>query len=407
MARVGPFETSPRLAAAVSGGADSLALALLADLWARGRGGDMLALIVDHGLRPGSADEAALTARRLRGRGISAEVIMLADLRRGPALAERARGARYAALTDRCAATGRLHLLLGHHAADQAETVAMRLLAGSHAHGLAAMPALSETRHVRLLRPLLAMPPARLRATLRQAGLAWIEDPSNRDPSALRARLRTARRDREGTGPATAAAVQSAARRGEARAGDERARAVWLARHVRLAPEGYARLSPEALKPDVADLASLARLIQAIGGADWPPAISEVRQFAGSARGATLGGARLLAGRDGWWLVREAAAMAGRVAAVGGATWDRRFRLIRAPSGLPGLEMGALGAPASGFRRQSRQPFAVLRTLPALWQRHKLVAVPFLRYYDDMMSGDVRILFTPQQPVAPATFLSP
>ena len=51
MARLGPFEPAPRLAAGVSGGADSMALALLADVWARERGGALLALIVDHGLR--------------------------------------------------------------------------------------------------------------------------------------------------------------------------------------------------------------------------------------------------------------------------------------------------------------------------------------------------------------------
>ena len=51
MTALGPFEPAPRIAAGVSGGADSMALALLADAWARERGGSLLALIVDHGLR--------------------------------------------------------------------------------------------------------------------------------------------------------------------------------------------------------------------------------------------------------------------------------------------------------------------------------------------------------------------
>ena len=75
MASLGPFAPAPRLAAGVSGGADSLALALLADEWARSRGGTLLALIVDHGLRPAAAPEAALTAERLAAHGISARIL--------------------------------------------------------------------------------------------------------------------------------------------------------------------------------------------------------------------------------------------------------------------------------------------------------------------------------------------
>ena len=66
MAMLGPFEPAPRLAVGVSGGADSMALALLADAWARERGGTILALIVDHGLRTESKAEAAEAAGDLR-----------------------------------------------------------------------------------------------------------------------------------------------------------------------------------------------------------------------------------------------------------------------------------------------------------------------------------------------------
>ena len=62
--RLGPFERTPHIAAGVSGGADSLALALLADRWVRRRGGRLTALIVDHRLRSGSAEEAATVRRR-------------------------------------------------------------------------------------------------------------------------------------------------------------------------------------------------------------------------------------------------------------------------------------------------------------------------------------------------------
>jgi 3'-phosphoadenosine 5'-phosphosulfate sulfotransferase (PAPS reductase)/FAD synthetase len=59
MDRLGPFEPCPHLAVAVSGGADSMALTLLAGDWAVRRGGEVLALTVDHGLRAASSTEAA------------------------------------------------------------------------------------------------------------------------------------------------------------------------------------------------------------------------------------------------------------------------------------------------------------------------------------------------------------
>ncbi|MGC8476778.1 MAG: ATP-binding protein, partial [Acetobacteraceae bacterium] len=77
MERLGPFPPAPRIAVAVSGGADSLALALLARGWARARGGDVLALIADHGLREESAAEAERTRRVLAGQGIAARVLRL------------------------------------------------------------------------------------------------------------------------------------------------------------------------------------------------------------------------------------------------------------------------------------------------------------------------------------------
>ena len=70
MAPLGPFEPSPVLAVATSGGADSMALALLASAWARRRGGHVVALTVDHGLRPGSRAEARQVGAWHSARGI-------------------------------------------------------------------------------------------------------------------------------------------------------------------------------------------------------------------------------------------------------------------------------------------------------------------------------------------------
>ncbi len=310
MAPLGPFEPAPHLAVAVSGGADSMALALLAADWARSRGGRVTALVVDHGLRPESGAEAAVVCDRLEEWGIPARLLTLQGIAHGPALAERARQARYAALEDACAEAGILHLLLGHHAADQAETVAMRMLDRSGPAGLAGMAALTEGRAVRRLRPLLGVAPGRLRATLRAAGVEWVEDPSNANPAALRVRLRLLRGDADGDGVATRAAVVAATLRGRQRAVAERGVAAELAAQVSIHPEGYAVLLPGPIDPAV-----LGALVRMLAGARYPPPMHQVEALAAAApEAATLAGARVMAAgrlRPGaWLLVREAAAMA-------------------------------------------------------------------------------------------------
>jgi tRNA(Ile)-lysidine synthase len=407
MASLGPFEAMPRLAAGVSGGADSMALALLADAWARALGGSLLALIVDHGLREASAMEAAESAARLMRRGIPARVLTISGLARGPALAERARATRRRVLTEACAADGILHLLLGHHALDQAETVLIRTLGGSGPAGLAGIASLVETPSVRILRPLLGVPPEQLRATLTAAGMEWIEDPSNVDTTALRPRLRLARRDRGGHGSATAALAAATAARQRA---EVDRKAAWdLAGRAEMHPEGYCLLSDglPGVDPRI-DPRALAALLQAISGAPFPPPTASVASLAAQPRPATLAGVRLMAaGRlgPGLLVLREAAAMALPVAAVPGAVWDGRFRL-QADALVPtGGVLGALGADAARLRHASPLPAAVLRTLPAVRLDGMLFAVPHLMYPDTQSCERIPLVFSPPNPAASAPFL--
>jgi tRNA(Ile)-lysidine synthase len=405
MARLGPFEPSPCLSVAVSGGADSTALALLARDWAAARGGSALGLVVDHGLRPESGAEAHLALQRLATRGISGRILTLHDLPRGPALAERARVARYRVLAEACAEAEILHLLLGHHAADQAETVLIRELSGSGPDGLAAMAALVETPTLRLLRPLLSFPPVLLREVVRQAGLSWLEDPSNADTTALRPRLRALRRDRAGTGPATWALTAGAALHGLSRVGREHETAQVLSARARFYPEGFAVLSLGTIEP-----AALAALIRAVGGLIYPPPPAAIAHLAADPRPATLGGVRLMpAGRlgPGLLIAREAAALASPIPARVGAVWDGRFRLAAAPpTPLDSLAFGALGADAAGLRHLSPLPAAVLAGLPAVRRGNSLVAVPHLCYPDRLACDSWRIVLQPPNAAAPASFVA-
>jgi len=387
MAPLGPFDPERRVAAAVSGGADSMALALLLAGW-----GKPLALVVDHGLRPESAAEAAATLQRLGSLGIPARLLH-AHLRHGPALAERARSARYALLAGACRDLGLADLVLGHHQRDQAETLLLRQASASGPAGLAGMAMAAYVDAARLLRPMLAVPPDRLRATLRHAGVGWVEDPSNANPATPRARLRA--------GPllypgAVVRLAGQAARHGAARSASEASAAASLAA-VEVRPEGYVHVRAP-LPP-----AALSALIWTLSGAAYPPSTQAVARFDAGLHPATLHGVRIArAGRlgPGWLIGREAAAMEAPVPAP--AQWDGRYRLA-APA-PDGTTLGALGDDAARLRRLSPLPSFVLRTLPTLRKGGALLAVPHLCYPDAEACRSVPLLFCPARPAAPAPF---
>ena len=366
MGRLGPWDAARRVAVAVSGGPDSLALAVLAQQW-----GDPAAFIVDHGLRAESAVEAEAARAALAALGMIAQVIRI-RLDRGPGLAARARTARYAALAAACRAAGLVDLLLGHHAGDQAETVLMRERRGSGRTGLAGMAAVVETDDVRLLRPLLAFDPAALRAIVADAGLVPADDPTNTDPHATRAQLR--REIGEARGPLLAAA----ARHGAARAAAEAAVARELASRATIFPEGYAVVSPGPI-----DAAALAAVLRSVSGRRYP---IDAASLAAAPRAATLGGVRVQpAGRagDGWLLTREVSAVEANRVATPATVWDGRFRVVACASGcdVGRFEASRLPTGEAGSRGASPcLPAAVRQTLPAFSGDGVLLSVPHLRY---------------------------
>jgi tRNA(Ile)-lysidine synthase len=407
MAPLGPFGPAPTLAAGVSGGPHSLALAVLAQRWARARGGDLLALILDHGLRAESAAEAAHVAAQLASLGIPAEVTTLA-LPPGPALQERAREARLEALLAACARHGRPWLLLGHHLLDQAETLLFRALRGSGADGLAAMAPLRSRPDAALLRPLLSVPPARLEALLAMAGIVPVRDPSNLNPRFARIRLRQALGDPGGEGREVAALAEAADAFATRAARREAALALRLSQAVTLHPEGHAEICPDGLGSDsIADLA-LARLVRVVSGSRHAPARAAIAALRLRGHG-TLAGADLQGGRR-WRLRREVAAMAGPVPARQGAVWDGRFRLLG--PGLPGHSIAGLGPPPAEVRRAGRHlPPGILPTLPAIFCDGSLVVVPGLLYPVREACAPFRLAFAPaggsatgQGPSMPAYF---
>ena len=270
MAPFEPFERAPVVAVAVSGGRDSLALALLAQEWAAARGGRIVGLIVDHALRPESAAEAAATEALLGRQGCDAEILRWSEAKPRAGLQEAARTARYRLLREACRRRGILHLLVAHHADDQDETVAMRAARQSGPDGLAGMSGMVELPEVRLLRPLLAIARSRLTATLLARGVPWIDDPSNADPRFERARLRA------GQQPTAAAAdTGRPVREQRLAAASIEALEVSPAGEVAIDRSAFGRLGRDQ------QARLLSRVVQAVSGGDHPPRRDRLERAAG------------------------------------------------------------------------------------------------------------------------------
>jgi tRNA(Ile)-lysidine synthase len=259
---------APPVVVGCSGGADSVALLLVA---ARA-GLAPQAVHVDHGLRAASADDAAVVAASATACGVPWRSIVV-DVAPGSNLEARARDARYEALRDAAAERGARWILVGHTADDQAETVLLHVLRGSAATGLAGM----RSRRDDIARPFLGVRRANTHALCDALGLSVVVDPMNEDPAFTRSVLRhtvlpqlsaLARRDL-----VPVLARQAAVLRAESDHLDELARAAW----------------PGDGPPSARELAVLAPVVARRAVRMWvgppPPSVAEVDRVLSVARG--------------------------------------------------------------------------------------------------------------------------
>ncbi|MCH4022916.1 MAG: tRNA lysidine(34) synthetase TilS [Acetobacter sp.] len=380
----------PPVAMAISGGGDSMALAFLSRFWRR----NLLALIVDHKLRPESTEEARLTAEWLEHLGIRARILTLSGLQKGSGLAARARNARYEALFAACREEGAVSLLVAHQADDQAETVAIRQRAGSGQDGLAAMKPITWLRDVCVIRPLLDVSRAALRELLVRANVPWVDDPSNTDLRSERVRFREKIREEGSQGEFLAIAAKARALRTHNAAN----RASELASEAAFLPEGWIMFTGTEL-PEAENLSAL---IRTLGGLPYPPsreAVLLLRARAQKGQDGTLAGCRLLRAGSHRFLAREYTDLSPAVPASHGASWDQRF-VLDCPESLPdGTTIAAAGY---GIARKNRKgwPAALIATLPALWLHEERLAIPHLNLWKDDRPFPAKFILDPRQPAS-------
>ncbi len=172
--------------AAVSGGADSLALAAALAAEAPRAGQHAAAVTVDHQLQPGSAERAAAVAEHCEQLGLDPVVVETVEVGTEGGPENAARTARYAALDAAADRVGATAIALGHTLDDQAETVLLGLARGSGARSLSGMA----PQRGRLVRPLLEVRRQTTVDACRALGLTPWADPHNDDPEYARSRVR-------------------------------------------------------------------------------------------------------------------------------------------------------------------------------------------------------------------------
>ncbi len=383
-------------------------------LEARGGPPPIVVLTVDHGLRDGSSADARFVAAEARKLGLPCRILRWEGPKPTTGVQEAARAARRALLlgvvederawVDDLLACGERKvrmcersIALAHHADDQAETFLMRLARGSGLDGLSAIRSPETFRdHAGrigiIMRPLLAVPGARLRATLEAAGLPWREDPSNADRRFERVRVRQALEVLAGLGIDPTAIAASAGRLAAARFGYQSLIADGPARSVRWHHGMMAECDLFRWGPDVS-VRLIQSMLAACGGEAEPARLAQVEALVArlaSDTHETLGGCRVTTdGASRLRIFREIGRGLPVVELAAGAAqqWDGgRFRIAVDATWTGGpVAVAALGmADWATLKRgvpglaELRLPAAAVATLPAFRRDGHLLAVPTL-----------------------------
>lgn len=395
--RFAPLAAADHIALGVSGGSDSVALMSLIHRWLNGRRAPKVTILtVDHDLRPGSGDEARRVGVWAASLGFAHTTLIWTDEKPTSGLQAAARDARYRLMLGWCKAHGVRHLCLGHTLDDQAETVFMRLLRGSGVDGLSGMRQITQRSNITIARPLLRISRASLQAFLTQAGLSWVDDPSNDDEKFERVRVRKLLNQTDRTGLSKGHLALTARRLSRVREALDAVTDEAAGRILSFDAAGFAMLEMGDLisVPEEIGLRVLKKALIAVGASDREPRLERLEgvyakilsdRFAPR----TLAGCRLQRqgtriviarepGRRG--LARENLAPGEKV------VWDKRFDVTLAASADHPLIVRAVGRDgwrelkATGMEK-SNLPVSVLQTFPSFWQSERLIAVPHLAYF--------------------------
>ncbi|WP_419903887.1 tRNA lysidine(34) synthetase TilS [Kiloniella sp.] len=397
-----------KIAVALSGGADSMALCLLLKEWVDAHDGELIAVTVDHTLRPESEFEAKWIHARLTSEGVEHHILSWQkELRATGSTQVLARDARYRLMSQWCQQRSISLLALAHHLDDQIETLLIRLLRNSGSDGLAGMSLQRREGQLNLIRPLLSVSKERLLATLRDRGWGWIEEPSNHQDKYLRNRLRRAMPNLELGGLKKETLARICHSLGRIRRNLQERTDAFINKCVVVKSSGYATIDyNESIKADSEILTrALERTLLTIGGGNYSPRSERTKRLVrelhdGTDVKVTLAGCHVKVKQGVIAIARETRNLPEvPLSSEGDFLWDNRFYIhIHGAMKDAGLILKALGKQGwqqlcqlSPHIKESAIPMFARYSLPAVFLGDKIITVPHLEYLDSAWLDKLRI----------------
>ena len=385
-----------KIAVAVSGGSDSLALLLMLVDWAGEHKIHLHCLTVDHGLRAASRDEAVMVASCCAELGVAHDILTWDGEKPTTGLSNAARDARYELMAERCLDLGISHLVLGHQSDDQAETLMMRLSRSDQGgRGLAGMPLKTEyyskvDGKISLHRPLLDLAREDLQGYLSQRSVKWVSDPTNDNTAYERVRTRLILASNAVLRDQLLSYANVSARYRTAMSHEV---AHFIAHYVSNIRFGGLSMDQPALKalPKPVATVVLQTLLSVVGGRDYLSSTMDVHRVLENIGGQTL--ARVHIHREGGriYLTREVRNLPDAVKLGDGAiSWDKRFSIQTSRSNAEIVSGHDLDAETvSNLTEEIQPPLSkiekiALQSSPFLLfsQKGKIKAVPCLGQTD-------------------------
>lgn len=340
--------THKKIALAVSGGPDSIALMhhvarQIADEPDQDYP-EVTVLTVDHGLREEAADEARFVEQQAKILGLNTVTLRWEGEKPTSNIQEEARDARYDLMLAYCTEHKITAFLTAHHQDDQAETMLMRLCRGSGLDGLSAMPQVAKRSSIEILRPFLDIPKQSLQSFLTQAGAKWVEDPSNLNTDFERVRVRSLLGQLGELGLEPDQLSLSAKRLNRARIALDNAAMAFLATSATLHDAGYCEIDFKNFLRQDEEIAirAVTTILKSVGAPQRPPRLAKVEELyealaSRQRAAATLARCRLDLCGDTLLITRELrdcerAALFLQPGAT--ETWDRRF-ILHASNEMP------------------------------------------------------------------------
>lgn len=370
-----PHANTP-LGLAVSGGGDSMALLHLTARWAAQNKTELQVVTIDHGLRPQAAAEAQMVAAEAAKLGLNHSTLNWAGSTASGNLQNAARNARKSLITDWARTRNITHVLTGHTADDQAETVLMRLARGSGVDGLAGM-AEAAAQGVLWLRPLLTVSRADLRRWLGNQNIAWVDDPSNDDPRYDRVKARQMAQTLVPLGLTPQRLIRMAGHMARATEVLDAAAATLSQQAVRLnAGDVIINRSLFTAAHEETQLRLMAAALSWVSSSHYRPRFEPLTRLITATKASVLHGCYVQPKTASITLTREAAPLLGNFGKIADI-WDNRWQ-ITGPD-QSDLRVGPLGE--AGLRqcpnwRDSGLKAASLHASPAIWRGDQLIAAP-------------------------------